>query len=544
MLDAELGGLALERGVVPATVALIMPLEAQGYEESGDERITSLLPDFSPADALRYGADACKLLVPYRVDDDGSAGRQDAVVRSTARACHEVGLPLVVEPVVFRRSTESADEHAAAYEQLVIGAVARLQPLGADLFKLPFPVARLAAAVTSPRRVGGLPLAPRGLRRHAVGAPRGRRRHGDVPGPDPAGRHGRGIRLPCRARDLGPGPVARSRRGRAAGGRSLRGPTSSAVARSLSASRARSRAGARLTRAAGPVIPIVAGRVRPSRSRSPCSSRPAPAAWPGRRDGRRVDARRARHRLPVALVRRRSPLRRRGRSSSRPWPGAANVAGLLLAYTAYTIGAVGVVSTIASTEGAIAAVISVLAGQQLAPGSGPLLALIAVGVVLAATGGGQEMEEGVRISRERSLRAAGLAALSATMFGTNLFLTGSVSGDLPIAWLLLPGRALGMLVVGVPLLLAGRASIPRVALPFVVTCGIVEVTGTTAFAIGAQVDIAVTSVLASMFAPMAAVAAFVLFGERLARRQVAGIALVVAGIGLLGAAAGASRITG
>ena len=140
MLDAELGGLALERGVVPATVALIMPLEAQGYEASGDERITSLLPDFSPADALRYGADACKLLVPYRVDDDRSAGRQDAVVRSTAMACHEAGLPLVVEPVVFRRSTELADEHAAAYERLVVGAVARLQSLGADLFKLPFPV--------------------------------------------------------------------------------------------------------------------------------------------------------------------------------------------------------------------------------------------------------------------------------------------------------------------------------------------------------------------------------------------------------------------
>jgi drug/metabolite transporter (DMT)-like permease len=248
--------------------------------------------------------------------------------------------------------------------------------------------------------------------------------------------------------------------------------------------------------------------------------------------------------LPIALLVTPLPATSQGTLLVPSVAGVANVTGLLLAYTAYTIGAVGIVSTIASTEGAIAALISVLAGQQLAPGSGPLLALVAVGVVLAATGGGQEVEEGVRIGRARSLRAAGLAALAATMFGTNLYLTGSVSGDLPIAWLLLPGRVLGVLVVGVPLLLAGRASIPRTALPFIVTCGIVEVTGTTAFAIGAQVDIAVTSVLASMFAPIAAIAAFVLFGERLARRQVVGIALVVAGIGLLGAAAGASRITG
>ncbi len=223
--------------------------------------------------------------------------------------------------------------------------------------------------------------------------------------------------------------------------------------------------------------------------------------------------------------------------------GGVNVAGLLLAYTAYTVGAVAVVSTIASTEGAIAAVISVLAGQQLAPGSGPILAIVAVGVVLAAAGGGQELEEGVPIGRARSLRAAGLAALAATMFGSGLFLTGLTSATLPIPWVLLPGRVLGLLVVGIPLVLAGRRSIPRSALPLLVTCGTVEIIGLTAFAIGARVDIAVTSVLASMFAPIAAVAAYVLFRERLVRRQLAGIALVVVGIGLLGAL-GASSIPG
>ncbi|MFI5225458.1 MAG: EamA family transporter [Candidatus Limnocylindrales bacterium] len=223
--------------------------------------------------------------------------------------------------------------------------------------------------------------------------------------------------------------------------------------------------------------------------------------------------------------------------------GGANVAGLLLAYTAYRIGTVGVVSTVASTEGSIAAVIAVLAGQRLAPGSGPILAVIAVGVLLAATGGGHEIEEGVHIERRRSLQAAGLAAISALTFGFALFWIGSVSGDVPTAWILLPGRLLGCLVVGIPLLVAGRARVPRRALPYIVVCGIVEVTGFTAFTIGAQENIAVTSVLASMFAPIAAVAAFVFFGERLARRQVGGIALVVSGITLLGAA-GASTITG
>jgi tagatose 1,6-diphosphate aldolase len=141
MLDAELGRRALEERSVPPSVGLIMPLEAQGYETQGDRRLTTLLDDFSPLDAIRAGADACKLLLPYRVDDEPAAARQDALASATAAACHDVGLPLVLEPVVHRLSTETAAGHAAAYRSLVVGAVRRLQPLGADLLKLPFPVA-------------------------------------------------------------------------------------------------------------------------------------------------------------------------------------------------------------------------------------------------------------------------------------------------------------------------------------------------------------------------------------------------------------------
>ncbi len=146
MLDAELGQLAFETGVVPASIGLIMPLEAQGYEIVGDGCTTTLLDDFSPATALRYGADACKLLLPYRVDDEASSARQDALAAGTAASCHELGLPLVIEPVVYRRSTESAANYAGAFESLLLGAVARLQPLAADLLKVPFPVLDLAAA--------------------------------------------------------------------------------------------------------------------------------------------------------------------------------------------------------------------------------------------------------------------------------------------------------------------------------------------------------------------------------------------------------------
>jgi tagatose-1,6-bisphosphate aldolase len=146
MLDAELGGPAIREGAVPVSVGLIMPLEAQGYEVAGDGRLTTLMDDFGPPDALREGADACKLLLPYRADHEPAAASQDATLAAAVAACHELGVPLVVEPVVYRWSSETQAAFGAAYPDLVRDAVRRLQPLGADLLKLPFPVADLSVA--------------------------------------------------------------------------------------------------------------------------------------------------------------------------------------------------------------------------------------------------------------------------------------------------------------------------------------------------------------------------------------------------------------
>ena len=51
-----------------------------------------------------------------------------------------------------------------------------------------------------------------------------------------------------------------------------------------------------------------------------------------------------------------------------------------------TIGRVSIVAPIVATEGALAAVLSVIFGEPLGPSTGLLLAAIAVGVVLAASG--------------------------------------------------------------------------------------------------------------------------------------------------------------
>ena len=68
-----------------------------------------------------------------------------------------------------------------------------------------------------------------------------------------------------------------------------------------------------------------------------------------------------------------------------------------------------------------------------------------------------------------------------------------------------------------------------------IVAGVGEMIGSTASAWGSIESIAVAAVLGSQFAAIAAVVAFVLFGERLSRTQIIGVVLIVAGVTVLAA---------
>jgi drug/metabolite transporter (DMT)-like permease len=209
--------------------------------------------------------------------------------------------------------------------------------------------------------------------------------------------------------------------------------------------------------------------------------------------------------------------------------GLGNVVGLLLAYSGLRRGKVGIVAPIVSTEGAIAAVISVLAGEEIRQGVGVTLGVIALGILLAAAR--TEGQEG------RAEAAAWVVALyavgAAVSFGFSLYATARVSAELPIVWALLPARIVGVLIVALPLAVMARLRLTRRALPLVVASGLAEVVGFALFAVGSRHGIAVSAVLASQFGAIAGVAAFVLFRERLAYVQLAGVALIIAGVSVL-----------
>ncbi len=237
--------------------------------------------------------------------------------------------------------------------------------------------------------------------------------------------------------------------------------------------------------------------------------------------------------------------------------GLAYSAGLYTAYRALVIGKVGIVAPIVATEGALAAVLAVALGDTLGVQAGLLLAVIAIGVVLSAVeparpvvpAGDIELEadalEGpapevapssTAVTHEEHPREAVLlSVLAAVIFAVGLVASGKAAVLVPPIWVAVTARFVGLAVVALPLLLQGRLTLTRAAAPLVVFSGIGEIIGSTLSAWGATDSIAIVAVLGSQFAAIAAVLAFFLFGERLSRVQVVGVALILVGVTVLAA---------
>lgn len=223
--------------------------------------------------------------------------------------------------------------------------------------------------------------------------------------------------------------------------------------------------------------------------------------------------------------------------------GLANTCGLLLVYTALRRGKVAVVGPIVSTEGAIGATLAVLAGDPVTGAAIAVLAVIAVGVVMAsterATGAPDLAGEAIQEDERTPAASPGagvtalLALAGAILFGVNLYATSRLATDLPLAWAVLPARLAGVIGVTLPLFLSRRLHMTRPVAPLVIVVGCAEVAGVITFGIGARESAAVTSVIASQFAGIAAIAAFLLFGERLGRIQVAGVVTIALGVAAL-----------
>ena len=110
-----------------------------------------------------------------------------------------------------------------------------------------------------------------------------------------------------------------------------------------------------------------------------------------------------------------------------------------------------------------------------------------------------------------------------------------MSSDVGLLWTLLPARLLGAVLIAAPLAARRALLLSSPAAPLVAAAGVAEVLGFLAYAAGARDQIAIAAVLASQFAALAAVGAYLALGERLSRSQLAGLIVIAVGVAVLAA---------
>lgn len=207
--------------------------------------------------------------------------------------------------------------------------------------------------------------------------------------------------------------------------------------------------------------------------------------------------------------------------------GAASVFGLSMVYRALRIGKVGVVAPIASTEGALAALFSVvLLGQGLSAATSVALTVVAVGVIVVTFHGSRA---------DLQLRPTLYAFIAAVVFGVGLIASSQAGHAIGPLWTILVARVIGILFVVAPLALRGAFPWPGPALRLVVFSGLAEVTGFAGYIIGARDGVAVPAVLSSQFAAVAVIVSYFAFGERLTARQLSGALVITAGVAAVAA---------
>lgn len=214
--------------------------------------------------------------------------------------------------------------------------------------------------------------------------------------------------------------------------------------------------------------------------------------------------------------------------------GTSNVLGLALEYQAFKRGKVGVVTAIASTEGMVATLIAIVDGAGLSVAVFLVLWLITAGVAFTALAPDTDTA-GAGTHPLDTRRAAMLAIPVPIMFGISLFATGKLGPHVSVLWAVLPGRLVGAAAIWLPLLVRRELRINRRVLPLVGVAAAAEVVGFASYAWGSHRQIAIPAVLASEYAALAAAGAFMVFGERLGRRQLGGLGIVALGVALLGA---------
>jgi drug/metabolite transporter (DMT)-like permease len=202
-----------------------------------------------------------------------------------------------------------------------------------------------------------------------------------------------------------------------------------------------------------------------------------------------------------------------------------SLAGLALMFTGFQHARVGLVTATISVQGAFASVYAAIGGESLHPLSVVAIAVSAIGTFVLMSGDG-----GLQAPPRERLGI--LLALGAACFtGLSLFAASRGGSGVGADWVLVCIRLSSVAMVLVPLAAARRLKSPRGVIRPMIIAGIGEVAAfATYIEASNRIGVAVPAVIASQFALIAATTGWLVLGERLGRRQLAGAGAILAGV--------------
>lgn len=150
LLDPEIAlPRVADEGVLSRDTALVVGLDASGFETVDGLRYSKYVPGMSPRRVRELGGDVAKMLWYLRPELQDAGSRVADEIRELVKACTDEGLLLIVEILVYRLEDESEEAYAAAFPGLVADSARLSVECGAKVLKLQYPgSAEASAAVT------------------------------------------------------------------------------------------------------------------------------------------------------------------------------------------------------------------------------------------------------------------------------------------------------------------------------------------------------------------------------------------------------------
>ncbi|MEU4016990.1 hypothetical protein AB0E56_17145 [Microbacterium sp. NPDC028030] len=151
LLDPEVALPSIvDEGVLDRDTALVVGLDASGFETVDGLRYTRFVPGVTPRTVRELGGGVAKMLYYTRPDRQDESSRVFDEIRALVAECEAEGLLLIVELLTYQLDGESDEEYAAAFPSLVADGAALAVAAGAKILKLQYPGSgEASAAVTA-----------------------------------------------------------------------------------------------------------------------------------------------------------------------------------------------------------------------------------------------------------------------------------------------------------------------------------------------------------------------------------------------------------